>query len=345
MAIKKRVRMPPNWGPPPKRIRLHIENVREMDLVYKITQDRYDAAAARHKGLARRIDASVAENTKGFDRAIADAHVLVGWRFNREHMAERAPNLKWIHMTGAGIEHVLPLDWLPPNAVLTNNRGVHRPKAQQFAMTALLMLNERIPALITEQRKAKWTRLYATAIEGKTALIIGVGMMGDAAARAARQLGLKTIGIRRSGAPNRYIEEMHTPGRLAELLPRADFVLVNAPLTDETEGMIGRRELDLMMPTAGLINMGRARVVHYKALATKLRKREISGAVLDVFDPEPLPKSSPMWKVPNLIMTPHVSSDDDDNYGPLTADLVFENIGRWIAGKPLKNVVDRKLQY
>ena len=201
MAIKKRVRMPPNWGPPPKRIRLHIENVREMDLVYKITQDRYDAAAARHKGLARRIDASVAENTKGFDRAIADAHVLVGWRFNREHMAERAPNLKWIHMTGAGIEHVLPLDWLPPNTVLTNNRGVHRPKAQQFAMTALLMLNERIPALITEQRKAKWTRLYATAIEGKTALIIGVGMMGDAAARAARQLGLKTIGIRRSSEP------------------------------------------------------------------------------------------------------------------------------------------------
>ena len=345
MAIKKRVRMPPNWGPPPKRIRLHIENVREMDLVYKITQDRYDAAAARHKGLARRIDASVAENTKGFDRAIADAHVLVGWRFNREHMAERAPNLKWIHMTGAGIEHVLPLDWLPANTVLTNNRGVHRPKAQQFAMTALLMLNERIPALITEQRKAKWTRLYATAIEGKTALIIGVGMMGDAAARAARQLGLKTIGIRRSGAPNRYIEEMHTPDRLAELLPRADFVLVNAPLTDETEGMIGRRELDLMMPTAGLINMGRARVVDYKALATKLRKREISGAVLDVFDPEPLPKSSPMWKVPNLIMTPHVSSDDDDNYGPLTADLVFENIGRWVTGKTLKNVVDRKLQY
>ena len=345
MATKKRIRMPANWAPPPKRIRMHIENVREMDLVYKITQDRYDATAARNKRLARRIDATVAEDTKRFDNAIADADVLVGWRFNRENLAERAPNLKWIHLTGAGIEHVLPLDWLPPDTVLTNNRGVHRPKAQQFAMTALLILNERIPALITEQRKAKWTRLYATAIEGKTALIIGVGMMGDAAARAARKLGLKTIGVRRSGAPNRYIDEMYTPDRLTELLPRADFVLVNAPLTDETEGMIGRHELDLMLPSAGLINMGRARVVDYKALATKLRKGEISGAVLDVFDPEPLPKSSPMWKVPNLIMTPHVSSDDNDNYGPLTADLVFENFGRWIAGKMLKNVVDRKLQY
>jgi len=347
MATKKqkRTRMPAGWGPPPKRIRLHIENVREMDLVYKITEDRYAAAAARHKTLARRIDVTVAEDAKGFDKAIADADILVGWRFDRENLAERAPNLKWIHMTGAGIEHVLPFDWLPAGTVLTNNRGVHRPKAQQFTMTALLMLNERIPALVTEQHKAKWTRIYATAIEGKTALIIGVGMMGDAAARAARQLGLKTIGVRRSGTPNRYIDEMHTPDRLAELLPRADFVLVNAPLTDETEGMIGRAELELMQPSAGLINMGRARVVDYKALATKLRKREISGAVLDVFDPEPLPKTSPLWKVPNLIMTPHVSSDDDDNYGPLTADLVFENIGRWVAGKVLKNVVDRTLQY
>ena len=347
MATKKqkRTRMPAGWESPPKRIRLHIENVREMDLVYKITEDRYAAAAARHETLARRIDVTVAEDAKGFDKAIADADILVGWRFNRENLAERAPNLKWIHMTGAGIEHVLPLEWLPAGTVLTNNRGVHRPKAQQFTMTALLMLNERIPALVTEQYKAKWTRIYATAIEGKTALIIGVGMMGDAAARAARQLGLKTIGVRRSGTPNRYIDEMHTPDRLAELLPRADFVLVNAPLTDETEGMIGRAELELMQPSAGLINMGRARVVDYKALATKLRKREISGAVLDVFDPEPLPKTSPLWKVPNLIMTPHVSSDDDDNYGPLTADLVFENIGRWVAGKVLKNVVDRTLQY
>jgi len=341
----KRARMPKSWGPPPKRLRLHIENVREMDLVYKITPERYAAVAKRHKALARRIDATVAEDVKNFDAAIADAHILVGWRFDRRNLAARAPNLKWIHLTGAGIEHVLPLDWLPPGTVLTNNRGVHRPKAQQFAMTALLMLNERIPALVTEQRKANWTRLYATAIEGKTALIVGVGMMGDAAARAAKKLGLRVIGIRRSGAPNRYVDEMYTPDRLADLLPLADFVLVNAPLTGETEGIIGRRELDLMQPTAGLVNMGRARIVDYKALATKLRKGEISGAVLDVFDPEPLPKSSPLWKVPNLIMTPHVSSDDNDNYAPLTADLVFENIERWYAGRSLKNVVDRDLQY
>jgi phosphoglycerate dehydrogenase-like enzyme len=345
MTAKKRTRMPKGWGKPPKRLRLHIENVAAMDLVYRIVPERYEAAAQRHKSLARRIDATVAADPKGFDKAIADADVLVGWRFDRENLAERAPKLKWIHLTGAGIEHVLPLDWLPPGAVLTNNRGVHAPKARQFAMTALLMLNERIPELVTEQRRAKWTRHYATAIEGKIALIVGVGMMGDAAARAAKKLGLRVIGIRRGGAPNRYVDEMHTPDRLAELLPRADFVLVNAPLTQETEGMLGRRELDLMKPDAGLVNMGRAKVVDYKALATKLRKGELRGAVLDVFDPEPLPKTSPLWKVPNLIMTPHVSSDDNDNYAPLTIDLVFENIGRWYAGRTLKNIVDPDLQY
>lgn len=347
MAAKKqkRAKMPKGWAPPPSRLRLHIENVATMDLVYQITPERYADAAKRHPQLARRIEATVAAEPAAFDRAIADADVLVGWRFDREKLAERAPNLKWIHLTGAGIEHVMPLDWLPPGTVLTNNRGVHAPKARQFAMTALLMLNERIPELVTEQGRAKWTRLYATAIEGKTVLIVGVGMMGTAAARAAKSLGLKILGTRRSGAPNRYVDEMYTPDRLPELLPRADFVLVAAPLTPETEGLIGRSELGLMKPTAGLINMGRARIVDYRALAAKLRRKEISGAVLDVFDPEPLPPSSPLWKVPNLIMTPHVSSDDDDNYAPLTADLVFENIARWIDGRRLKNVVDPELQY
>lgn len=347
MAAKKlkRARMPKDWGPPPSRLRLHIENVATMDLVYHITPERYDAAAQRHPALARRIVASVAADPAGFDRAIAEADVLVGWRFDRANLAERAPNLKWIHLTGAGIEHVMPLDWLPPGTVLTNNRGVHAPKARQFAMTALLMLNERIPELLTEQRAARWTRLYATAIAGKTVLIAGVGMMGNAAAQAAKSLGLHVIGTRRSGAPNRYVDEMHTPDRLPDLLPRADFVLVTTPLTPETEGMIGQAELDLMKPTAGLINMGRARVVDYAALAAKLGRGELAGAVLDVFDPEPLPESSPLWRVPNLIMTPHVSSDDDDNYAPLTADLVFENIARWYDGRRLKNIVDPDLQY
>lgn len=337
--------MPRGWAPPPDRLRLHIQNVAPMALVYKVTQDRYEAAAARHRDLAARIDATVSEDEAAFAGLVSDADILVGWRFPHREIARLAPRLKWIHMTGAGIEHVMPLDWLPPGTVLTNNRGVHAPKAEQFAMTALLMLNERIPELVTDQRAARWTRRYATDIRGKTALVIGVGHMGAAAAKAARKLGLQVIGLRRTGRPHRAVHEMLPPERLHEGLVRADFVVVTAPLTPATEGLLDAAALDWMKPGAGLVNMGRARIVDYDALCRRLADGRLRGAVLDVFDPEPLPPNSPLWTAPNVIMTPHVSSDDEDNYGPLTIDLVFENIARWIAGKTLRNVVDAGLRY
>ena len=337
--------MPRGWAPPPERLRLHIENVPPMAPVYKITPQRYAAAAQRHPDLSATMDTTVAEDPDNFLRAVADAHVLVGWRFPLQELARHARRLKWVHLTGAGIEHVMPLDWLPPGAVLTNNRGVHAQKAEQAAMTAMLMLNERIPELVTDQRAARWVRKYSTAIDGKTVAVIGVGEMGMATVKAARRLGMHVLGVRRGGAPRRGVDEMFTPDRLDEVLPRADFVVVNAPLTPETEGLVGRRALELMKPGAGLVNLGRARVVDYDALAQMLRAGALSGAVLDVFDPEPLPADSPLWSTPNLIITPHVSSDDDARYAPLTIDLVFDNIRRWRAGRAFRNIVDAALQY
>lgn len=344
-ALTRRVQMPRGWTAPPERLRLHIQNVAPMDLVYKVTPERYAAAAIRHPDLAARIDVTVTEDANDYRHMVEDADILVGWRFPHAETETLAPRLKWIHMTGAGIEHIMPLDWLPPGTVLTNNRGVHAPKAEQFAMTALLMLNERIPETVTVQRKGLWKRHYATAIQGKTALIIGVGNMGVAAAKAAHKLDLQVLGIRRSGKSHRSVHEMGTPDRLHEMMARADFVLVAAPLTLETEGLIGASALDCLRPEAGLINMGRARIVDYEALRQRLVDRRIRGAVLDVFDPEPIPDDSPLWSTPYVILTPHVSSDDDDNYAPLTIDLVFDNIARWYAGKPLRNVVDRGLRY
>ena len=341
----RRSRMPKGWSAPPDRLRLHIQNVAPMDLVYKVTPERYAAAAARHPELAARIEVTVTEDADDYARLVADADVLVGWRFPHRETAVLAPRLKWIHMTGAGIEHVMPLDWLPAGTILTNNRGVHAPKAEQFAMSALLMLNERIPETITAQRNGVWKRHYATAIQGKTALIIGVGNMGIAAARAARKLGLHVLGIRRGGKGHRSVHEMGGPDRLHAMLRRADFVVVTAPLTPETEHMIDAAALDCLKPEAGLVNMGRARIVDYMALQARLADGRLRGAVLDVFDPAPLPADSPLWSAPNVILTPHVSSDDEDNYGPLTIELVFKNLARWYAGKPLRNVVDAGLRY
>ena len=343
--LRRLMRMPRGWNTPPDRIRLHIQNVASMAMVYKVTDERYAAATIRYPELASRIDATVTENADDFTRFIADADILVGWRFPHREIASLAPKLKWIHMTGAGIEHIMPLDWLPETAVLTNNRGVHAPKAEQFTMTALLMLNERIPELVTDQRSALWTRRFSTDIRGKTALIIGVGNMGTAAAKAARKLGLYVLGIRRSGRPHRYVHEMGTAEFLSKWLPRTDFVIVTAPLTPDTEGLLDDHALRRLRPEAGLINLGRARIVDYDALRQRLADGRLRGAVLDVFDPEPLPSNSPLWTAPNMILTPHVSSDDENNYGPLTIDLVFENLARWVAGKPLRNMVDRALHY
>ena len=155
--------------------------------VFQISPEQYEAAAARHRGLAARVDATIAWDLASFDEAMRTAEVLIGWRFPREDLARRAPRLEWIHMTGAGIEHIMPLDWLPPGAVVTTNSGVHAQKAGEFAAMAMLMISNRIPSMFTAQREGRWHRMFTTPVRGKTLLIIGVGAMGGAAAERAHQ--------------------------------------------------------------------------------------------------------------------------------------------------------------
>lgn len=326
-------------------MRVHIKNNRAGQDIFRITEERFEAARARHPETAARIEATIDWDLDRFDDSMATADVLVTWDLPTETLAERAPNLKFIHIIGAGVEHLQPLDWLPPGVSLINNKGVHAEKAGEFGLMALLMLNNAMPAILTNQRNASYEEIFSTAISGKTLLVVGLGHMGKAVARQAGKIGLRVIGISRSGAPADEAAAVHGPEALDRLLPEADFVLVTAPHTPETRGLFDRRRLGLMKPGAGLINMGRAQVIDYEALAACLSTGALSGAVLDVFDPEPLPASSPLWTTPNLVMTPHVSSDDRDAYVPLTLDLVFDNIGRLLRGEPLANVVRPELGY
>lgn len=157
--------------------------------------------------------------------------------------------------------------------------------------------------------------------------------------------GLKTTFFTPGWIAEQFVDEMFVPDQLLEVLPRADFVLVTAPLTSETRGMVARKELDLMKPEVGLVNMARAGVVDHEALAEKLTRGELGGAILDVFDPEPLPPESPLWGTPNLIITPHVSSDDAEQYTPRMLDLFFENMGCYLSGRPLQNRVEATREY
>ncbi|MGE0094951.1 MAG: D-2-hydroxyacid dehydrogenase [Alphaproteobacteria bacterium] len=327
------------------KLKVFFDGAYNRPTVFQTTPERYAEAAKRHKALAKRIDVTIGESFDEMAPMIGAVDIAMGFRFPKEMIRTGARSLKWIHNTGAGVEHLMPLEWLPERAILTNNRGIHRDKTGESALMAVLMLNNRMPELLASQRARRWEPLFTPPIAGRTLLIVGVGNMGGAAARVAKKMGMKVLGVRRSGGTHPAVDEMAKPVKLLKLLPRADFVLVTLPVTPATRHMLGARELDAMKPGAGLVNFGRAAVVDYEALRVRLESGRIGGAVLDVFNPEPLPSESPLWGTRNLIVTPHCTSDDLEAYIPKTLDLFFENLDRLLSGKKLKNVVDRKLWY
>ena len=327
-----------------RSIHLHIENTSSLGEVFEVTKKRLREALRRHPKVADQLKVTIGYDGDVYERALRTADALFGWSFDIRNLAHRAPRLRWVHVHGAGVNHLLPLDWLPEGAVLTNSRGVHGAKASEYAIMAVLALNNRLPEIVTNQKQALWKQLYNTSIAGKTLLIVGVGSVGGNTAKFAKQFGLRVLGVRRTGNSHPHVDEMFRPKDLARVLPKADFVLITAPHTQDTHHMIDARMLDRMKQGAGLVNYSRAHLVDYQALRRKLERGELT-AVLDVFDPEPLPPDSPLWHTRNLLITPHCSSDDAKQYTPDTLDLVFRNMARLLAGKPLLNRVRPELGY
>ncbi len=333
-----------NRSRPPRQLHLHIENTSELGPVFQVTKKRLKETLTRYPKVARSLRITLGVDGDIFDRAMKTANVLFAWKFDRNDFSNRAPRLKWVHVHGAGVNHLLPLSWLPDGAVLTNSRGVHGDRASEYAIMAVLALNNRLPEMVCNQAAARWQQLYSTGIAGKQLLIVGVGSVGGGTARFAKKFGLHVVGIRRSGKSHPSVDEMFKPKDLHRLIPKADFILITAPHTDDTHHLIGEKELSLMKKGAGLINYSRANLVDYDALRQKLEDGELC-AVLDVFDPEPLPSSSKLWRTPNLIITPHSSSDDLDRYTLDTLDLVFRNMQRFLGGRALLNRVRPELGY
>jgi len=323
---------------------VHIENNRNLGAVFDFTEQAVNEALRRNPIADEKLAFTVGYDGDIFGDVLTRTDALVGWNFDRSDLARRAPRLKWVHSIGAGVEHMLPLDWVPRGVTLTNNRGIHGERATEYIAGAILMLNNRIPEMVTYQREARWVPSYNTSIKGKTLLIFGVGSIGGAAAQWATNFGLHVVGIRRSGKTRKGVREMHRTQALRDLLPHADFVLIATPETDETRLMLGRDEIALLKRGAGLINIGRAGVVDYDALRERLQAGELS-AVLDVFDPEPLPSTSQLWRTSNLIITPHSSLDDPGYYVSRTLDFIVENAIRLADRKPLRNRVNLRRQY
>lgn len=330
-------------------LHLRFETRASKPAVFRMTGPLIAAAKAR-SGLGE-LHTSLGEDLRdtgwlaAADGLITSNDLVRDPKFPISELAKVAPRLRWIHIIGAGIEPLLPLDWLPEGVTLTNNSGVHVEKMRESAAMALLMLNARLPAIVTNQRKARWDQIFTPRIAGKTVLIIGMGDMGAAVAGAARALGLRVIGVRRNGTPHADVDRMLTIAQLDSVLPEADFVVLATPLTPETRNLLDRRRIGLMKTGAGFLNIGRAGSVEHETLIEALGCGKLSGAILDVHDPEPLPGSSPLWAAKNLTLTPHVTSDDLDEYMPKTLDLVFANAARLMRGDPLLNAVNPALGY
>jgi phosphoglycerate dehydrogenase-like enzyme len=325
------------------RLHVHVQNDPESGPVFAVTPERFAAAARRHRALLRRIDVSYGEDPGAFHAQLRTAEVLVVGHLEPGALAGRAPRLRWIQSTNAGVEDVA--SHLPPGVVLTNASGVHGPKGAEFALTAMLMLNHAVPHFVTRQRERRWDQRFTSPIAGKTVVVVGVGRLGEAVARLARRFGLRVLGVRRSARRHPAVHAMFPPHRLHEALPRADFLVITTPLTPETRGLIGRRDLNLLPRHAGVVNLGRGAVLDEVALGEKLARGELGGAVLDVFDREPLPPESPLWATPNLIVTPHCAVDDGLAYVSRCLAIFFDNLRRYLAGRPLKNRVDASRGY
>ena len=259
-----------------------------------------------------------------------------------------AQGLRWVQLVSAGAEHIFDTGILRSDVMVTTASGVHVHAISEYVLTMMVMLARRLPQILAETAKHEWRTdrqrmYYGEELYGKTVGVLGLGAIGQQVATTLRSLGMRVLGIRRSGTTG-VADEVFTPDRLMEMLPRCDFVVVTLPLTAETRNLIGELELRAMKSTAFLIDVARGGIVDETSMARALREGWIAGAAVDVFAEEPLPKDSEMWDLPNLIVTPHMSGNFSA-YLDRVMDILRENLRRYVAGEPMINLLDKQRGY
>ncbi|HEV8584729.1 MAG TPA: D-2-hydroxyacid dehydrogenase [Methylomirabilota bacterium] len=303
------------------------------------------ALAKAYAALVRtpRVGVSVAMSSTWEEAAsaAADADVIFGWKFPPDLYA-RATRLAWLQAMGAGVDWALA-STLPARVTLTRAPGIFGPWMREYVLGWCLWATQRTETYRAAQRARQWREeTLPDRLAGKTMTIVGLGDIGRTIAGAVRPLGVRVLGVSRSGRAVREAHRVFRVSRLERALAEADFVVLVVPLTDATRGLIGAGALAAMKPSAWLLNIGRGGLVDEAALLTALRERRIGGAILDVFPTEPLPAEHPFWGLDNVVITPHIS-------GPSTpaeiAPVFNANLARWMAGRPLRHVVDRTRGY
>jgi phosphoglycerate dehydrogenase-like enzyme len=325
------------------RLRVHVQQSKGSLDVFQVTRERLMPALESEPALLGRLDLSFGADRAALDAALRDTEVLFVGNFENENLRERAPRLRWVQSIFAGVEKLSP--FIPDGVVLTNGSGVHAPKAAEYGICALLMLNSQVPQIMASQRKRRWEPLFTPVIAGKTVVIVGTGKLGFALAEQARHFRMRVIGVSRSGKAVAGFDAVLPIGQLESVLPQADFLVSTLPNTPEAKHRLGARQFSLMPRGAGFLSIGRGQAVDETALVAALQSGQLGGAVMDVFEVEPLPEDSPLWQMDNVVISGHCAIDDLDAYLARAIDIFKANLRRYIAGEPLENVVDTKRGY
>lgn len=292
-------------------------------------------------------DLVICEDVESIKREIADADAMIGWRITPEVFAE-ARRLKWIQFGSAGIDHTIFPELLDSDVILTNLAGIHTTVVAEHVIALMLALTRRLDTAIRLQDRRVYERseIASTADElaGRTLGIVGLGKIGQNLARLAMAFGMSVAATKRTPEPGLMVDELYEPRDLPRMLPKCDFVAVVVPLTEDTRALIGPEEIELMKDGACLINVARGAMVDHDALGGALRRGKLRGAALDVFPEEPLPPDSPIYDMPNVIITPHTAGSHP-GYSERAARIFLHNLQAFCSGGEMLNVYDRAKGY
>ena len=327
-----------------------------------------DAQIERVRALSSRLVVAQKSVKEGADfsdtSALFDGDEEIFYGMIPPRDLSRAPRLKWVQLHSAGINHLTNHPILQSDVLVTTASGIHATPIGEFAIALMLALARKIPTMTRKQDhaewpKGKWNLLLGTELRGKTLGVVGYGSIGREVGRiATRGFAMRVLALTRGG--DKRDRDYHEPGvgdpdgtlpdawftraQLLDLLAQSDFVLIATPLTDETRGMIGARELRAMKPTAFLVNIARGGIVDEAALVRALKENWLAGVGLDVFEKEPLPADSELWKLENALISPHVSGATR-HYDERAVELFCENLRRYLCGEYLLNLVDTTKGY
>lgn len=287
--------------------------------------------------------------------AIKDVEALFAGKINQK-MIQTAKKLRWIHSWGAGVDRFLAIPEVADGSIIiTNSSGVHPIPISEHVISIMLAFTRKLREVFMSQNNKNWAtvdltgtesgRLHISELNGKTVGIIGLGNIGNEIARKAKCFGMTVLATRKKKTHKPpFVDELLPHYDLQTLLQRSDFVVISLPLTPETKDMIGKKELETMKKTAYLINIARGKIIDQKALITALKKKQIAGAGLDVFEVEPLPYDSELWNMKNVIVTPHIAGETI-HYWQRAVPIFCENLKRYLGQRPLINLIDKKAGY